>query len=219
MTTTPQEPAAPQVTDEATALAVGTDWDPLEVRLGTTGNLWRAPVGTPAPPDADTALTTPWVNLGYASDDGISAMPQVDKTDIMVWQSQYAVRSRVVQGLDFKFKLVQDNAETLQLAFGGGAFDALTAVYTPPAPGEVYENSFCFDVIDGAYSLRYWLARAIVTDVADIVMKADEAIGYELTITVLAGGTGAPWQRVQSPIPTVGQASTATGGGASAKAA
>jgi hypothetical protein len=132
------------------------------------------------------------------------------------------VRSRVVQGLDFKFKLVQDNAETLQLAFGGGAFDAVTAIYTPPAPGEVYENSFCFDVIDGVYNLRYWLARAIVTDVADIVMKADEAIGYELTVTVLAGGSGAAWQRIQAPIPTLKAsepASTASGGGASAKAA
>jgi hypothetical protein len=199
-----------------------TAWDPTQVRLGTTGDLWRAPVGTPAPVDT-AALTTPWVNLGYASDDGVTAQPQITKTDIMVWQSAFPVRERIVQGVDFKFKLVQDNPESLQLAFGGGDYEALTGIYTPPAPGEVYENAFCFDVIDGTVNFRYFAARAIVTDVADIVMKADEAIGYELTVTVLASGSTAPWQRIDgAPITLAvdeGATSTARGGERSADAA
>lgn len=183
-------------------MTVTAGWDATEVRLGTTGNLWRAPGLTPAPADATAALVTPWVNLGYASDDGFSATPSVDTTDIMVWQSQYPVRSKVVQSLEFKFKLAQDNEESVKLAFGGGAFDAATGKYTPPQPGEVYENSFCLDVIDGTHNLRYYLARGIVTDVADIVHKADEMIGYELTVKVLGVGSGVnPWERLQAPAP------------------
>lgn len=180
-------------------MTVTAGWDATEVRLGTTGNLWRAPSLTAAPADSTAALVAPWVNLGYASDDGFTATPSVDTTDIMVWQSQYPVRSKVTQSLEFKFKLAQDNEESVKLAFGGGDWTA--GVYTPPEPGEVYENAFCLDVIDGTNTLRYYLARGIVTDVADIVHKADEMIGYELTVKVLGVGSGvSPWERLSAPV-------------------
>jgi hypothetical protein len=185
-------------------LAAGGGWDATEVRLGTSGNIWVAPSMTPAPADATSALVTPWVNLGYASADGFTVTPQVATTDIMVWQSPYPVREKVDQGIDIKVRLVQDSPEVWPLAFGGGSVDVATGTYTPPQPGEVNENAFCFDVIDGADSIRYWFARVVVTGVADIVHKADEAIGYELTMKVLGVGIGSdPWQRFVAPVPTL----------------
>jgi hypothetical protein len=206
-------PASPE------AQATGGGWDDTEVRLGTTGNLWRAPVGTPAPVDT-AALVTPWVNLGYATDDGFTAIDNYSKTDIMVWQSFYPVRSKVTSTLEFKFKLVQDNPETWMLAFGGGAVD-VTGIYTPPAPGSVYENAFALDVIDGADLIRYTVARAIVSNLADVIHKSDEAVAYELTITVLGTSAGSPWTRIVSPIPALAAASTTGqgGGSSSSKAA
>jgi hypothetical protein len=193
---------------EVTTMTQLGGWDATQVRLGTTGNIWRAPALTAAPADAATAPATPWVNLGYASDDGFAITPKVDTTDIMVWQSQYPVRSKVMQSIEIKSKLVQDDPEIWQLAFGGGSVDGTTGTYTPPAPGEVYENAFLFDVIDGADLIRYWFARGIVTDVADVIHKADEAIGYEITVKVLGVGTGSPWQRMVNPAPTLLGAST-----------
>jgi hypothetical protein len=204
-------------------MTVTNGWDATEVRLCTTGNLWRAPALTAAPVDSSAPLTTPWVNLGYTSDDGFTVTTKPNTTDIMVWQSIYPARVRVVEELDFKFKLAQDNEESVMLAFGGGSWDTAKEVYTPPQPGEVYENAFCFDVIDGPNTIRYYVARAIVSDVADIVHKADEMIGYELTIKVLGVSSGGdPWQRISAPAFTATQApasTTAPGGAHSSEAA
>jgi hypothetical protein len=184
-------------------------WDATEVRLGVTGNLWRAPALTPAPVDSMAALVSPWVNLGYTDDNGFTVISNVATTDILVWQSPYPAREKVVQSLEFKFKLAQDNEESVQLAFGGGSFDTAKKIYTPPSPGEVYENAFCADVIDGANTIRYYLARGIVSNVADIIHKGDEMIGYELTVKVLGVGAGtAPWQRLNDPAETLAAVST-----------
>ena len=44
--------------------------DATNVRVGITGGLYKAPVGSTAPTDATTALDAAFINLGYVSQEG-----------------------------------------------------------------------------------------------------------------------------------------------------
>src|SRR5215471_9915903 len=94
--------------------------DCSEVRVGLTGHLYTAPVGTPMPTDVTTPLPSPWVDLGYTTEDGLSMGVDINREDFNVWQSLAPCRSVITsQTYTDTFTLVQRNADTLRLAFGG----------------------------------------------------------------------------------------------------
>ena len=46
--------------------------DASEVRVAGYGHIYVAPEGTDLPTDVDTAMTADWVDLGYATTDGVT---------------------------------------------------------------------------------------------------------------------------------------------------
>jgi hypothetical protein len=165
----------------------GLDGD--EVRVGVTGNLYSAPKGTTAPADTTTAWAAEWTDLGYLSEDGFVMTPNVESDDLMVWQSYAAVRKLMTsRTLDLKFTLMQANADTFMLTFGGGTVTAAGTDwrYEAPIGGEVDERAFGLEVRDGTLIYRFFFPRGMVTDVGDIPVVKTDAIKFELTASVLA---------------------------------
>jgi hypothetical protein len=173
--------------------------DATEVRVGVSGKLLCAPVGTAGPTDVTTDWPSGWYDLGYLDDDGPSLTPSLSSEDIKAWQSLMPVRKVVTERtLEIKGKLIQENTETLVLAFGGGTWTTtgtdpdLVYQYTPPDPAFIDERAFGLEVQDGTNIDRYVFYRGLVTDVGDIVFKRSEATLYELTISLLMPTSG-PW--------------------------
>lgn len=176
--------------------------DYTEVRVGATGQIYIAPVGTTAPTTTVGQWPAGWIPLGSITEDGPSMTPSMDVSEIKEWQSLYPIR-RVVngRGLDWKFKVQQRNQTTFLLAFGGGTI-AETApgstvfTYTPPSAAFIDERAFGLEVQDGSIIDRYILTRGMVTNIGDITFKRDEATGFELTVSALGSGSTQPWSAI-----------------------
>jgi len=163
-----------------------------EVRVGLTGHLYSAPIGTAMPTTVTAAVPTPWVELGYTTEDGVSMSVDTTKEDFRVWQSSSPCRSVVTeQTLTTTFTLVQRNPETLRVAFGGGTTTVATGVatYTPPAVG-LADLAFVYEVIDGAIIDRYLLYRGNPSLTGEINFQKAEMTGYEIEITHLNSTDG-----------------------------
>jgi hypothetical protein len=194
-------PSAPPPEVEAQAAAV-PKLDTTRVRSGITGHVYTAPVGTAGPTDTTTAWPAAWQDLGYLTDDGPAITPGYTTKDIMGWQSLLPVRKVATERtLEWKFPLMQTDAFTFPLAFGGGTITGTAPgpwTYTPPDPSFIDERAFGLEVNDGTVTERYILQRGLVTDVKDIPFKRGEAVRFEVTVSMLATaavGTQ-PWTMV-----------------------
>lgn len=171
--------------------------DPSEIRVGTTGTLYVAPVGTTLPTTTASALAAGFVDLGYISEDGPSLTPSMDVSTITPWQSFYPVKRIVTsRGMEWSFSLMQRNAATFPLAMGGGIITSLGAgdfKYSPPDPSVIDERSFVLEVRENDIIDRYVLERGMVTDLGDVSFKRDEATMFDVTISALASDDDEPW--------------------------
>lgn len=156
------------------------------------GAIYNAPLGSTLPTDASTALDAAFFCLGYVSDDGLtnSRTPSIDTVKAWGGDTVLTLQSEVVDTFSFKLLEVLD-ANVLKAVYGSDQVSgALTTGLTIRANAtEVPASAWVFEMImtNGALK-RIVVPNAKITDIADIVYKDDEAIGYELTLTALPGG-------------------------------
>lgn len=165
-----------------------------EVRLGATGHVLVAPVGTAAPTDVTTPWGSGWYDLGYLNEDGPTLTPSIDSNDIMSWQSATPVRKSISRTYEIGVTLIQTNAEIVRLAFGGGEITETNGVfhYVPPPASEIDERAFGIEVQDGQVIDRWIWPRCQVTDVGDIQFQRTEATPWPLTVSPLTPASGVP---------------------------
>lgn len=170
--------------------------DPTEIRLGISGHVYSAPLGTAFPADAEAAPGVGWVEHGYLTEDAVSVALSAETTSIMAWQSLTAVRTvRTSQEFTVTFALMQRNAENLKLAFGGGtiATAGTGTKYTPPAAHEVDERAFMFEITDGDVADRYCIKRGLAALSGDVAFVKDTAASYQMTVTALTASDGSTY--------------------------
>jgi len=128
--------------------------DAGEIVVGANGHIMVAPGGTAPPDDITDPWGTGWVDLGYATEDGVTLNAGKETNSIRGWQSFYDLRT-VVTSRSFRlsFTLQQWNAETVTFALGGGEITEDTPGasyrYTPPAPEFIDERTLGVDWTDG----------------------------------------------------------------------
>lgn len=160
-----------------------------EIRVGASGSVHVAPLGSTAPTDSSTALDAAFVELGAITEDGIVLSPSQSIEKIMAWQSGKAVRVvKTSDELSAQFSLMQMNLDTLPLAFGGGTVSEPAVgefKFVPPAAGTVDERMFVIGWVDGAYTYRLLIPRGMVSETGDIALTKSDSINLDLTVEVL----------------------------------
>lgn len=163
--------------------------DTTEIRVGASGSVYVAPIGTTLPIEPDDTLDVAFVDLGAINEDGVTLAPSQTVEKIRAWQSAKAVRVvKTEDELSVSFSLMQWNETTVPLALGGGTVSAtvgLATKYVPPAAGTVDERIFVVEWIDGAYTYRLVIPRGMVTEVSDIQLAKSAATELPLTVEVL----------------------------------
>lgn len=169
-------------------------------RLGVTGALRVAPVGTAAPTGMDT-WTDGWIDLGYISDDGITESVDEDTEDFTPWQSSTPIRTEITRSTKtFSLTLWETSAATVSLYYRVPEADMSTSAdgvveFTEGGKPARDLRSFGIDVIDGTYHRRIILPQAEVTERGDITYKSDTMIGYEITISAYPDRNGVAVRR------------------------
>ncbi|MBP2323586.1 hypothetical protein JOF56_003971 [Kibdelosporangium banguiense] len=159
-----------------------------EIRVAGNGQIFLAPVNTPAPANFAAKFEAPWVNLGYTSADGVKFIKK-DKLDpVDTWQTVAAIRY-VFSDRDFsvKFSLLQVNADTLPFVLGKGTTTTPAAnTYEIAAAPRVEEYSLGIEFTDGPDIVhRFVIPRGVVTETDETAITRTSAIKLGVTFSAL----------------------------------
>ena len=165
------------------------------VRKRSAGSLWTAPTGTAAPTGHSSVLAAAFVDLGYASDDGVEEERDRSLDEIRAIGG-VLVRTVVTDSsLTYAFTLLETRKESIELYYGS------TITLVPPTTsvsGLVDVNpsqtggtkSFVFDFTDGVEIKRIYIATGEVTEVEPLTMGGEDADMFGLTIAAYPSSAG-----------------------------
>ena len=165
-----------------------------EVVIAGSGNVYVAPVGT-AFPSAFAAPGAGWSELGFLNEDGVQVTPALESTDIMAWQSMYAVRTSITsRSLTFTVTFLQWNEVILPLAMGGGTITgAGPYTFAPATSGTVDERAMLLHWIDGTKQYRMPLPRIMAVDLGAFSLNRSNAAGLTVGFRMLQPASGDPF--------------------------
>lgn len=161
-----------------------------EIRVAGNGKVLIAAKNTDMPVPG-TPLGAAWKDLGYTTNDGIK-LTKKDKLDpVDAWQSQAAVRFiQSDRDLTVKFQLMQVNVDTLPFVMGSGA-TPLTPTdgvisYNLEATAIPAEFALGVEFEDGASVTRFYIPRAIVTDMDEVQFAKNAPVKLGVTVNAIA---------------------------------
>jgi len=162
--------------------------NPQDVIVAGTGAVYVAPEGTALPADlAD--LVSPWTDVGYVSEDGVTFTFSREQEEVNAWQVSTPVRVLVTnEPIAIAFELIQFDRLTVQLAFRGGDFAGSSApfTYTPPDAGQSDVRALAVDAVDGDYEFRFAFPRVQISEDVEFSLVRSDAVRLPLTFNVLA---------------------------------
>lgn len=160
------------------------------------GAVYRAPVGTTLPTDPSTALDNAFVDMGYISEDGVTNANGPTTETVKDWGGRPVLVLTTERPDNFTLKFIEAlNANVLKAVYGDAnvAVAAQTgAISVTVVDADQVESSYVIDMImRGGALKRIVIPNAMLGEMADIVYKADEAVGYEVTLSALLDSAGA----------------------------
>jgi len=171
-------------------------FDSGDIRVAGNATIHVAPLGT-AFPDPGTALADPWVDLGYVTEDGITATYGREITEIYAMQAVEPVRIIATRApKTIAFALMQQGTEQFLLAMGGGTFavDGISGFmrYTPPDPSIVDEKAMLVEFTDGGYTYRFEYPRVQNREGVETKLVREDATTFPVTMQILVPANGDP---------------------------
>ena len=159
------------------------------------GHIYRAPVGTTLPTDATTALDNAFVDMGYASEDGLTNANSPESTVIKAWGGTPVLT--IQESKEDTFQLVfisAENVEVQKMVYGntnvtGTSFS--TGVSVTANAKELEEAAYVIETIArGNIAHRIVIPRAKPTEIGEIVYSDTDALGYDVTLGCTADAAG-----------------------------
>ena len=157
------------------------------------GGIYFAPAGTTLPTDATTALATAFKNLGYVSEDGVTNSLSKDVTEIKEWGGDTVDTVLTAQADTFQFTLIESlNTDTLKAIYGdANVTESSGAITVTVKAAEAPSGVWVIDMIQKGNKLkRIVIPNGKVSELGDVVYKADEAVGYDVTVAANLDSSG-----------------------------
>jgi len=153
-----------------------------DVRVGISGAVCFAPVGTPAPKNATDPLPDIWRDVGYLSEDGIEEERTRSLNETTAWQNADVVRVSVTSAsFTTVFTMIETNRNSLELYYGRPVQPDGSIVIDPGETGP--RRAMIFDYVDGDNFCRLHMPEAQVTEVDTQTVNSADPVGYTNTIT------------------------------------
>lgn len=155
--------------------------DISQVRVGVSGLIGTAPLGTTAPTGTSSSLSS-FTDLGYVSEDGVTETNDISINPIKAWQNAVTVRNTVTDGsVSYQLTLIQTDVNVVAAVYGSAVAADGSIIKRPTT--ERPHKAWVIDVIDGTEKIRNWIPDGQITELGDVVYQNGEAIGYEITLT------------------------------------
>lgn len=164
------------------------------VRVFGTGHFYLAPYGSTMPTTLTANPASPFLDLGYVTEDAVKLQPELRVTEIYAWQSRNPIRIVESQRLlRLVIPAIEMKDVTWEAYWGGGSWesvDSTTEEFTPPEAGVVTEWAGVFDSIDGDVRYRYLFERIVLTSVQEIAHGKTVPTVMGMTFTVIGDENG-----------------------------
>lgn len=159
------------------------------------GAIWRAPKGTTLPATVDATLDAAFKCLGYCSEDGYTQSTSISTENLKAWGGDIVDTPQTEKIETHKFKAIESlNVDVLKAAYGDDNVSG-TAATGITVRHNANDQKACVYVVDmilrDGGKQRTVIPNAKLTNLGDVVYKDNEATGYEMTFTALAGGFAA----------------------------
>jgi hypothetical protein len=183
-----------------------------ELQYATDGDILIAPFGTTLPETISDTPDAAFVNVGYATTDGVNETTGQEVSETEAWQSATPINRKVIKRLKgLAATLLQTNRANYRIAFGGGTWEETAPgeyKYTPPADSEdMPEYSVIVEIRDGDIHDRIILKRATMGEEIEVQHVRNEAAQYPLKFDALTpDGEDTAWE-FQSDNPAFGEGS------------
>lgn len=159
-----------------------------------TGGIYRAPLGTALPTDADSNLGEAFVSLGYIAQGGVTHSFTMDSGEYRAWGGDLVLAYMNSKTHTFAFGLIEVlNKTTYETVYGASAVSGtLAAGISVTADGsEPSEYVYVIELAmrDGAVK-RIVIPDGKVTEIGDIVYQDSDAVNYPITLTAQVDNSG-----------------------------
>jgi hypothetical protein len=178
--------------------------DGSQVRVAGGGHVYVAAKGTVLPKDLADLDPTKFFDLGYVTEDGVAFSFGRESEDINAWQGDKVKVITTKEPASVKFSLMQTNADTVKVAFGGGSITssgtAPNEVYTftPPPTGTNTERVLVIEFADGDAKYRYLLPRTQIEGTIEYTLTRNGAVTYPLEFGILDNGDSPKFEIVSN---------------------
>lgn len=159
-----------------------------KVRVGVTGNVYVAPVGTTLPTDVSTPLESAFKEVGHVSEDALTESLDISTEILKSWQRPTGIRTLTTEvSWTFQFQMMETSPLNLELFYGdadttvsGGV--ATTAIKAWPV-GKPY--AMVIEITDGDVVTRFALPRIEVGERGEVNHTNTEGTVYDVTVNVM----------------------------------
>lgn len=157
------------------------------------GAIYRAPLGTTLPTNATDTLNPGFVCMGYVSADGVTNSNKASTSNIKAWGGDTVLILQDDKTDTVAFTLIETlNVDVLKAVHvTENVSGTLTEGITVKVNAKLQEEA-CWVIdmlLNGNTAKRLVLPDAVISDMADVVYKDDDAIGYGVTLTCLPDGS------------------------------
>ena len=154
-------------------------------KRGIDGGIYVAPAGTTLPTTALETLNSAFKAVGYISEDGVTNTIGKTSEDIKEWGGDVVDTVESEQTDDWQYKAIEAlNVELLKTIYGSSnVTESQGAITINVKNASLSAMSYVIDIAQkGGRMKRVVIPRGKITSIGDIVYKANEAVGYDLTI-------------------------------------
>lgn len=165
-------------------MSAGTVTQVTTGKRGIDGGIYVAPASTSLPTTATETLNSAFKNIGYISEDGVTNSLGRTSEDIKEWGGDVVETINSEQTDDFKFKAIEAlNTDLLKAIYGPSNVTASTTIAVSVKNADPASMCWCIDIAQkGGKLKRIVIPNGKITAIGDIVYKANEAVGYDLTV-------------------------------------
>ena len=175
----------------------GVDWD-VGVIVASTGRVFVAPVGTPAPTSSASVLDVAFLELGFVSEEGATFSEEKEIYAKSSWVSLYPKEYVPVgRRVSLRFVLREFNKRAVEFALEGSVAKVATEfVHSPPSPAT--PKALVLDWSDGSHLFRLYFPIGIVSAGAESTVSRTGALSLPVAYGAYASGGNLPYTMFMS---------------------
>jgi hypothetical protein len=158
------------------------------VRVGVTGRVFFAPVGTALPNTVDTALNAAFDEVGHISEDALTESLEISTEVLRSWQRPIGIRTLTTEvNWTWQFQMMETSPLNLELYYGGAETTVAGGVATTAIPAwpQGVAKACVIEIEDGDIITRYALPKVEIGERGEVNHVNTEGTVYDVTVNVL----------------------------------